>query len=261
MKQVPIYLIMLFSFFNWTSNAPAAEIAWLNVQHREYGSGQSINRLSFGLVDEETNYVTSKAVVKNVQLTDPAGNPLKLAPVEFGSIEEIYGNYDAKNSQWYFDESWQYDSWFSLDIEAPLVAGSYVLSVTTADGKKAERAYTFNQQVTLPIIDSDSIKLEADSDGNLIWTWRIPNQLGRLSLNHAMRARASIDIYDEDQYTAYFSIILPAQLGFVFIPRDVVQKINQKGDRFEVMISLETRDKNNRTYSKPRTINQMLPPS
>ena len=168
MKQVLLYLTILFSLFNWTSNAPAAEIAWLNVQHRDYGSGQSINRLSFGLVDEETNYFTSKAVVKNVQLTDPSGNPLKLAPVEFGSVEEIYGNYDAKNSQWYFDESWQYDSWFSLDIEAPLVAGSYVLSVTTADGKKAERAYTFNQQVTLPIIDSDSVKFEADSDGNLI---------------------------------------------------------------------------------------------
>jgi hypothetical protein len=76
-----------------------------------------------------------------------------------------------------------------------------------------------------------------------------------------MRARASIDIYNNDQYAGYFSIILPVHLGFVFIPRDVVQKINQKGNRFELMISLETRDKNNRTYSTRRTINQMPPQS
>jgi len=185
---------------------------------------------------------------------------MTLAPLEFGSVEEIYGNYDAKNSQWYFDENWQYDSWFSSDIEAPLVAGPYVLSVTTADGKTAERAYIFNQQVDLPIIDSDSVELEPDSDGNLIWTWHIPEKLGSLSLNHPMRARASIDIYDKDQFAGYFSIILPVHLGFVFIPKEVVQKITQKGNRFEAMISLETRDKNNRTYSKTRIFNQLMPP-
>ncbi|MEJ2168248.1 MAG: hypothetical protein P8X90_22240 [Desulfobacterales bacterium] len=261
MKKLLLYLIILFDTFILIGNCFAAEIAWLQVQHREYGTGKSLNRLSFGLVDEETNYVTSKAAVNSVRLIDPSGSPVALAPAEFGAVEEIYGNYDAKNSQWYFDPSWQYDSWFSVDIEAPLTAGSYVLSVTTADGQNAECAYTFNQQVELPIIDSDSIRLESDSGGNLIWTWRIPEQLGRLSLNHPMRARASIDIYNKDRYTGYFSIILPVHLGFVFVPREVAEKINQKGNRFEVMISLETRDKNNRTYSKPRTINQVPPRS
>ena len=261
MKKMLLFLIVLFSTYTLIDNALAAEIAWLQVQHREYGTGKNINRLSFGLVDAETNYVTSKAAANGVQLLDPFGNPVELAPVEFDSVEELYGNYDAKNSQWYFDQSWQYDSWFSVDIEAPMVAGSYILGITTADGKKTERAYTFNQQVDLPIIDSDSIELHSDSDGNLIWTWRVPDQLGGLSLNHPMRARASIDIYSNDKYAGYFSIIVPVHLGFVFIPKDVVQKINQKGNRFEVMISLETRDKNNRTYSKPRTIAQILPPS
>jgi len=261
MKKLLLFHIILFSAFILAGNGIAAEIAWLHVQHREYGTGKSINRLSFGLVDEETNYVTGKDAVNSVQLRDPFGSPVPLAPVEFGSVDEIYGNYDAKNSQWYFDEAWQYDSWFSVDIEAPLVAGAYVLSVTAADGRKTERAYTFSQQVPLPIIDADTIALKPDSDGNLIWTWRIPDELGRLSLYHPMRARASIDIYDNENYTGYFSIILPVHLGFVFIPREALQKINQKGNRFEAMISLETRDKNNRTYSKPLRINQVLPQS
>jgi hypothetical protein len=260
MKNGLLIFIILLGTITAIGNAVAAEIAWLQVQHREYGTGKSINRLSFGLVDDEMNYVTSKTAVKSVYLSDPSGNPVELAPVQFGFVDEIYGNYDAKNSQWYFDPSWQYDSWFSVDIKAPLVAGSYILSVTTIEGKKTERAFTFNQKVDLPIIDAAAIELRSDSDGNLIWTWRVPDRLGPLSLNHPMRARASIDIYRDNKYTGYFSIITPVHVGFVFIPENVVQKINQKGNRFEVMISLETRDKNNRSYSKPRTFKQTLPP-
>jgi hypothetical protein len=46
-------------------------------------------------------------------------------------------------------------------------------------------------------------------------------------------------------------------LGYVFIPQDVVQSMNQKGNQFEIKISLETKDKNNRTYSKPLIVNEM----
>jgi hypothetical protein len=38
-----------------------------------------------------------------------------------------------------------------------------------------------------------------------------------------------------------------------------VQTINQKGNRFELKVQIETKDKNNRTYSKPLMINKMLP--
>ncbi len=259
-KTISIAVFLCISLL-FIGNSLATEIAWMHVQHREYANGKRVNRLSFGLVDDELNYVTSKAAVRDIQLIDPTGKPVKLSPLEFGSVDEIYGNYDAKNSQWYFDNTWQFDSWFRVNIEAPLVAGSYILRVTLVEGQKIERAYTFNQQVDLPIVDSDSIELRPDSSGNVIWTWNIPEKLGSLSLNHPMRARASIDIFKDNNYSGYFSIIIPVHLGFVVIPQNVVQRINQKGNRFEVMISLETRDKNNRTYSKPVSFNQMLPPS
>jgi hypothetical protein len=261
MKKFVLFFVFIFGAMTAAGNAAADEIAWLYLQHREYGDRAGLNRLSFGLVDEEANYVTDKSAVNSIQLTDPSGNPVDLASVEFGSVDEIYGNYDAKNSRWYFDANWRYDSWFSVDVKAPLVEGLYVLSVTTADGRKTERDYRFNRQVDLPIIRADSIGLRADASGNLIWTWRIPDQLGALSFNHPMRARASIDIYDDERYAGYFSVILPVHVGFVCIPKNVLQKINHKGNRFEVMISLETRDKNNRTYSKKRAVNQKLPPS
>ena len=47
-------------------------------------------------------------------------------------------------------------------------------------------------------------------------------------------------------------------MGFVFIPYEIVQKLNDKGDRFEFKVKLETRDKNNRAYSKPFIVKKML---
>ena len=98
-----------------------------------------------------------------------------------------------------------------------------------------------------------------DQSGNLFWRWNIPIELGHLSLSHKMRARSAIEIYKNNKTAGYLSIILPAHMGYIFIPRDVVQFMNQKGNQFEMKISLETRDKNNRTYSKPLIINKMLP--
>lgn len=258
MKKLLFILIAFHISFIAIGNIFSAEIAWMHVQHREYGEGKSLNRLSFGLVDDEIQYLTSDDTVKEVALYDPSGKPVNLSPYKFGSNFEIYGTYDAKNSQWLYNRSWQFDSWFSLDILTPLIPGLYRLKVTTTDGKVTERAYGFNKSVNLPIIDSGSIELQPDPYGNLIWTWQIPAKLGRLSFNHKTRARAMINIYKSNKDIAYFSIILPVHMGYVFIPNEVVQKIDQKGDRFEFKISLETRDKNNRTYSKPYVL-ELLP--
>jgi len=256
-KRILVLIIFAISLLT-IGNAVSAEIAWMHVQHREYGEGKNVNRLSFGIVDDEIQYLTSDSKIKDVMLFDPNGKSVKLSPAKFGALFEIYGTYDSKNSQWLYNRSWQHDSWFSVDISTELTPGLYRLKVTTTDGKVAERAYPFNKRVVLPVVNSDSIRLQPDSDGNLIWTWQIPSELGSLSFTHKTRARASIDIYRNDINVGYFSIILPVHMGFVVIPGEVVQKINQKGTRFVLKISLETRDKNNRTYSKPYVL-ELLP--
>ena len=258
MKKKSIVLVAFIISIFATGNAISAEIAWVHVQHREYGEGKSLNRLSFGMVDDEIQYITSDSKVKEVTLYDPNGNLVKLSPARFGAVFELYGTYDSKNSQWLYKKSWQHDSWFSADILTELIPGSYRLKVTTSDGKVAERTYPFNKRVALPVVNAESIQLLPDPDGNLIWTWQIPLDLGRLSFSQKTRARASIDIYENNINVGYFSIILPVHMGFVFIPSEVVQKINQKGDRLVLKISLETRDKNNRTYSKPHVL-ELLP--
>jgi hypothetical protein len=256
-KQALVLIIFAISLLT-IGNAVAAEIAWMHVQHREYGEGKSVNRLSFGIVDDEIQYIAGDSNIGNVSLSDPRGKSVKLSPFRFGAVFELYGAYDSRNSQWLYNNGWQHDSWFSVDILTKLIPGLYRLKVTTTDGKVAERAFPFNKRVALPVVNSESIQLQPDSDGNLVWTWQIPVELGRLSYAQKTRARASIDIYKNKINVAYFSIILPVHMGFVFIPNNLVQQINQKGDHFVLKISLETRDKNNRTYSKPIFLD-MLP--
>ena len=246
-------------FFLVASNGFAFDIAWMYVQHREYGNGNTLNRLGFGLVDENGEYLTTGKNITEVKLLDPAKKELKLSPVKFASDDEIFGSYDFLKSQWYYNKTWQPESWFRAQILDSLNPGIYWLKVATADGKTAERTFAFNRQGALPIIDSSSFRLTPDPFGNLIWTWNIPMELGHLSLSHKMRARAAIDIYKNEAEVGYFSIILPVHLGYVFIPRDVAETMNLKGDRFDLKVSLETGDKNNRTYSKPFTIKEKLP--
>jgi hypothetical protein len=253
-----ILLILCISFYV-TGNARSAEISWMHVQHREYGNGKALNRLGFGLIDDHGNYLTDKRRVKEIILYDSNKKELKLAPLNFDSVEEIFGTYDSKNSQWFYKKGWQIDSWYYAEIMGSLNPGMYGLKVKTADGKIAERTFKFNRHIALPIIDSDTIRLQPDLNGNLIWTWKLPIEMGQLALKHKTRARASIDIYKNEKNVGYFYIILPVHLAFMFIPTDVAQILNQKGDQFELKIQIETRDKNNRTYSNPLTINKMLP--
>jgi hypothetical protein len=252
-------LIVLCIFLYTAGNALAVEISWMHVQHREHGNGKALSRLGFGLIDDRGNYVTDNRNVKEVNLLDSKKKEMKLDPFEFNSVEEIFGTYDSKNSQWLYSRTWQFDSWFNADILEPLNPGIYWLKITTTDGKVVERTFAFNKRIKLPIIDSGTLQLRPDPKGSLIWTWNIPMEMGQLALNHKTRARASIDIYRNDRISGYFSIILPSHLAYVYIPADVVHAINQKGNRFELKVQVETRDKNNRTYSKPFIVREMLP--
>jgi len=253
-----VFIVLCISLYA-TGNTLAVEISWMHVQHREYGNGKSLDRLSFGLVDERGNYVTDNRNLKDVRLYDLDKNEMKLDSLNFNSVDEIYGTYDSKNSQWLYSKNWQFDSWFNTEIIQPLNPGRYWLKITTTDGKITERTFAFNKRIELPTIDSDTLQLQSDIHGNLIWTWNLPLELGQLALNHKTRARASIDIFKDKKNVGYFSIILPVHLAYVVIPADVAQTINKKGDRFEFKVQIETKDKNNRTYSRPLIVREMLP--
>ena len=112
-------------FFLVASNGFAFDIAWMYVQHRQYGNGRTLNRLGFGLVDENGEYVTTGKNITEVKLLDPAKKELKLSPVKFAADDEIFGSYDSMQSQWYYNKTWQLESWFRAQILDSLSPGIY----------------------------------------------------------------------------------------------------------------------------------------
>ncbi len=250
-------LVAVTVFILFVGNAFAADVSWMYVQNRRYENGRNINRLAFGLVDEQGHILTDDGSVANVKLYAPGGNEVKLKKYRFDSDKEIFGLYDAIQSRWLYNSDWQFDSWFRANFPEPLVAGTYRLKVTTIDGKTAQGSCTVNAIVELPIISSRSFKIYPDVFGNVIWKWDIPDNLGSLVFNHATEARAAIDIYKDKKSVAYFFVKIPTHLSYVFIPNILVQKINARGNQFGLRVQLETRDKNSRTYSNTVMIKDM----
>ncbi|CAB1059806.1 hypothetical protein D1BOALGB6SA_4571 [Olavius sp. associated proteobacterium Delta 1] len=242
-------LVTAIALLLFVSDAVAAEITWMYVQHRKYETGRNLNRLAFGLIDEKGQVSADGKAVVNVQLYAPDGSAVNLLKYRFDSDEEIFGFYDSVKSGWYYSDNWQIDSWFRANIFEPLIPGQYRLKVTTVDGKVVEKNFRFKKRVELPVISSSSFKIHRDSLGNVIWKWDIPDDLGRLIFDYHTEARASIDIIKNKKNVAYFFIKIPSHLGYVFIPHQIAEKITSKGDQFGFKIQLETKDKNNRTYS------------
>jgi len=251
-------LVAVIAFFLLVSNAFAAEISWMYVQNRKYESGRNLNRLAFGLINEKGNNLTDGSGVADVKLYAPNGAPVTLSKYRFASDEEIFGLYDAIKSQWLYIDTWQFDSWFRANFYEPLIPGIYRLKVTTIDGQVLESSCRFKKHVELPVISSNSFKFYNDSFGNIIWKWDIPDDLGRLVFNHHTEARASIDIYKDKKNSAYFFVKIPTHMGYVFIPRDVVRKIREKGNQFGLKVQLETGDRNSRSYSNTLVITDLM---
>jgi len=238
-------------------DAFAADVSWMYVQNRRYENGRNINRLAFGLVDEKGRILTDGRSVADVKLYAPGGKPVRLKKLRFDSDEEIFGLYDAIQSQWRYSSDWQFDSWFRANFSEPLVAGTYRLKVTTRDGRTAEDSCRVNPVIALPIISAQSFTFHPDAAGNVIWKWDLSDDLGRLVFNRPTEARAAIDIYKDDKSVAYFFVKIPTHVSYVFIPRNMVAKIDARGDQFGLKVQLETRDKNSRTYSNTVWIKAM----
>jgi len=229
----------------------------MNVQHRIYESGHTRNRLSFGLVDENSQNLTSDENVTAVELLNPKGRPVKLSKYKFNLDDEIYGKYDAMRSQWHFSEEWQRDSWFSANFSEPLIPGLYRLKVVENKKNIAKHTFNFKNVAALPVITSRSFRLHPDPYGNVIWKWEIPDTLGHMAFNLETTTKASIDIYRNNRQVAYFFIKLPSHMGYLFIPRNIVQKLNAKGEQFGLRVQIETRDRNTRTYSDTLIIDNL----
>lgn len=249
-KQLLIIVFGIVLTFGFVGQAASAYyLEWWYVQHRVYEDGRDFNRLNFALVDESGNYPTADPVA-TVTLRDPDGRIVSLSNPGFWTVDTIYGGYNCDIGQWDYDDQFHFESGNGVQIDDPLIEGTYHLSVTDIDGGTHDGYFEFNGLVNLPIISSSTFDVDLIS-GFLLWEWEISQALLAISINHETQVRAIISIFKNDQYVGDGYFYVPTHMGMILLPPSVVRKMKMKGNRFDFTIQLRTRDNNNRTYSNP----------
>ncbi len=76
MKKITFLVLCIILYV--PGNALAVEISWMHVQHREYGSGKSLNRLGFGLIDDHGYYIANDKDIIEIKLYNSDKKELKL---------------------------------------------------------------------------------------------------------------------------------------------------------------------------------------
>ena len=245
MKKGIIVLFILSMFLPSLADA-TYHLNWFIVQNRLFEDGTHKNRLSFQCVNSNDAY-PSTDVMDSVVLTDPEGHNV-VVNVIFESYLQGDASYNASTSQWVYPSSpYQYGGYYA-NFSDQVVTGKYHLKFIDKDGEISEMDYVVNKIVDLPIIPTSSYNLYFDQSGNLIWRWQVPDYIDpSLQTN----ARASISVYDEQRKVIGNIDIskIPTQMGFVFVPKAVVDYLMSVGNIFHLGTMIRTIDNNNRSYS------------
>lgn len=250
MKKGFIVLFIISTFFPCLANA-TYHLNGMYVQNRVYENGKHLNRLGFDCKDANKNYPLTD-VLSSVVFTDPNGKKVDIAAFFGGSNSEIDGSYDAGNGQWIWQNPYIYGGYYA-NFSDQLITGTYHLKFTDKDGEVSEKDYVFNKIVDMPIIPSSSYRLHMNQAGDLIWQWQVPDYIDP-SLQTS--SRAFIDFYDDQKkLIGELYVNIPTQMGFLCVPKTIVDQIVSVGKTFYFGTQTRTNDNNNRSYSTGLGIN------
>ncbi len=255
----PVYAKIWIDHYNnvCDEDAVGPRISYVYVQHRLYEDGREFNRLYAEIRDENGEYPIEDTL-SGMTLFAPDGTELTLSEIKFGTYNSINGRYDESTGQYNYDgTNFSFGSGHTAVIEAPLEQGIYHLAVTDNQANTFERYHRFMGQVELPIVSSGTFRPSVDSNGNFTLTWDAPQNL---DLTLDVSSRFIINVYDNDIYTGELYVSMPVDLGYIFIPANIVQALEAAGDRFDIRVQIRTNDNNNRTYSNALKLSSLSPP-
>jgi hypothetical protein len=200
----------LIAFFV-TGQAAAADyrIDWLNVTNRIYADHRGkVNRLQFAVTDAQGNYIlgTNGEFVdfNSVELYDPTDKKVSLSETTFyPDYEYMRGSFDPTSGGWNYNSTVVYNE-FQADILEPLVPGEYELRFRCADQLTYTATQTFNQIVSLPLISNKSYQVQPDSDGNVYFSWDIPESILQLAESYDLVYRPGVVAYEGERAMAFF---------------------------------------------------------
>lgn len=231
---------------------------WTNyIVRADHEDGRIRRWTGFAMEDQNGNTI-SENVVGSVTLYDPDG--IEVSPTELN--DEPYltmnGRYIADTGQWEYDDDFHLVSgeYYLNFNEVPLKTGMYHIQVTDVDGYIHEGYNYYAGPVELPMIYSHTLRGYEDDSGNFMWTWSVPYTYDP---NIETRSRASVLIYNNNEFIADVYISLPTHLAHVFIPSSTFQKIKARGNRLTVRSRLRERTSRVRKYSNEVDIANLPP--
>jgi len=253
-----LLVFMLTAFFAVAQPVNAAyDLIYMSVQHRVNEDGSEYNRLSFSLTDDEGQLVDND-VVKYVKLYNPNEGNVNFSSVSFSFWPEFFrARYDADNGKWIYDDYYA-ESWYVAEIYDTLIPGTYRLEVTTIDGQTHVNTFEHNQNISLPVISSDSLQLHPDVAGNVFLNWEVPDEFYRISEQYDTSLRVYIIIYNNQEQSAFYYFKMPTHMNTLFIASDVVEQMTSKGDSYRIYIQPRTNDNNARSTSNLVTVEDLL---
>ncbi len=257
-------ILTLTTFQAATSNA--YELDWVAIQYRVFESGNQVNRLAIEIKDDGGNYVASESAVTSYNLTDPSGSPVNLSNKRFDPPFDYYPAYLSQNQtgglDWVYPPAFQISEFYA-DILDPIVIGQYTLQVVMENAQVLQQTIDMLYLVDIPPISSRSYQIQTGSDGNVYWTWSIPNELLVLAETHPeydLQYRAGVAVYNNGQFVALFWPNLPIQVGSSFIPAATYQELLGKGDEIRFTLQVRTRNNNSRAYSSSIAVKDFSSP-
>jgi len=247
MKKVWLRLIVLVAMgLPMVAQAANYEISWQFVQHRDYADGSERNQLSFGIVDSDSGKeLSDKSLMLGVILKDPNNEAVTLTYRPDPAYEYLGGSYDGWTNEWNYEEPYTAAD-FSYTITEELIPGTYQLEVQMV-GQTINGSYEFVTQTDMPNVNSDSFMIRKDASGNMMWTWDIPQYQN--ATNQATHARANVSVYNQNSIVGSVNIVVPTNMGYLFVPADVVTGAESMGDEFRFNVLIRHTNNNNRGYS------------
>ncbi len=223
------------------------EIGFMHVQRRKIEDGREFNRLGFSMRLLYGGYPENN-ILTDVKLYDPNNNEVVLFNPGFQYYKTGYGRYDETTEEWLYPNLFD-ENYYRYEIQTnDLVSGTYCLRVTDIYGAIHEKYYPFNSQLDLPIISAGTFSWYSDESRNFVLKWAVPDLSG-FDPPPNTSVRAIIRIFNDQTFIGDFGMKVPTGLGYLPLPRDVLQMLQSFGNRLEFMVQLRTNDNNNRTYS------------
>lgn len=240
-----------------TGVVAAYKLGTAQIRYYVYESGGTLNRLFFEVLDDSDNYVNNKSVVTDVVLKNPGGSPVNLATIDidppttigFDPLYDFFGAYyDKENSVWNYAPQEQFSDFYA-NITDTLEVGQYTLEVSVIGGQTLTKSINFEFLLKLPIISSRTFQIQSDSDGNVYWTWDIPEQIINLTQTYNLQIRAGVAAKVAGQIDALYWPNIPIEMGFCFIPHSIYQNLASRADEILFAFQVRTSNNNARAYS------------